>query len=50
MKHAETRSNREECDAVKKMAVKLQAEADKEIYRQRKKIAQPVSEQVLLNR
>jgi transposase len=46
---AETRSSREPADAVRRMAAKLQTEEGKEIYRQRKKIAEPVFGQMKLN-
>ena len=38
----ETRKNMEPVDAVGRMAAKLQTEEGKEIYRQRKKIVEPV--------
>ncbi|MBT9170841.1 MAG: hypothetical protein DDT18_01193 [Actinobacteria bacterium] len=46
---AETRLNREPADAVSRMAAKLQTEEGKEIYRQRKKIVEPVFGQVKSN-
>ena len=46
---AGTRSGREPVDAVRRMAAKLQAEEGKEIYRQRKKIVEPVFGQVKFN-
>jgi len=47
--YAETRSNREIADAVRRMAAKLQSEEGKEIYRQRKKIVEPVFGQMKFN-
>jgi len=44
-----TRPNMEPVDAVRRMAVKLQTEEGKEIYRQRKKIAEPVFGQIKFN-
>ena len=49
MENAETRPNREPADAVRRMEAKLQTEEGKEIYRQRKKIVEPVFGQVKLN-
>ena len=46
---AETRLNREPGDALRRMAAKLQTEEGKGIYRQRKKIAEPVFGQIKLN-
>lgn len=46
---SETRSNRELADAVRRMEAKLQTEAGKEIYRQRKKIVEPVFGQMKFN-
>ena len=46
---AGTRSSREPTDAVRRMAAKLQTEEGKEIYRQRKKIVEPVFGQVKFN-
>ena len=48
-KGSETRANREPADAVRRMAAKLQTEEGKEIYRQRKKIAEPVFGQIKFN-
>jgi len=45
----ETRSDRELADAVTRMAAKLQTEEGKEIYRQHKKVVEPVFGQVKLN-
>jgi len=47
--NTETRANVEPADAVRRMAAKLQTEEGKEIYRQRKKIVEPVFGQVKLN-
>ena len=46
---AETRQNMEPSDAVRRMAAKLQTEEGKEIYRQRKKIVEPVFGQMKFN-
>ncbi len=46
---SKTRSNREPSDAVRRMAAKLQTKEGKEIYRQRKKIVEPVFGQMKLN-
>jgi len=46
---AGTRSSREPADAVRRMAAKLQSEEGKEIYRQRKKIVEPVFGQMKFN-
>jgi transposase len=46
---SETRSNREPADAVRRMETKLQTEEGKEIYRQRKKIVEPVFGQMKFN-
>ncbi|GFP26247.1 transposase, partial [Candidatus Hakubella thermalkaliphila] len=47
--YAETRCNREIADAVRRMEAKLQTEEGKEIYRQRKKIVEPVFGQMRFN-
>jgi transposase len=47
IEHAETRLNREPADAVRRMKAKLQTGEGREIYRQRKKIAEPVFGQTL---
>jgi transposase len=49
MKDARTRSSREPADAVRRMAAKLQTKEGKEIYRQRKKVVEPVFAQVKIN-
>jgi hypothetical protein len=49
IEHAETRLNREPADAVRRMKAKRQTEEGKEIYRQRKKIAEPVFGQIKFN-
>ena len=49
IKDSETRPNRELVDVVARMAAKLQTEEGKEIYRQRKKIVEPVFGQMKFN-
>jgi IS5 family transposase len=49
IEHSETRSNEEPADAVRRMEAKLQTEEGKEIYRQRKKIAELVFGQIKFN-
>ena len=49
IENAETSSNREPVDAIRRMAAKLQTEEGKEIYRQRKKIVEPVFGQMKFN-
>jgi len=49
MEDSETRSNEEPADAVRRMEAKLQTEEGKEIYRQRKKIVEPVFGQIKFN-
>jgi transposase len=49
IEHSETRSNEEPADAVRRMEAKLQTEEGKEIYRQRKEIAEPVFGQIKFN-
>ncbi len=49
IENTETRPNREPVGAVRRMAAKLQTEEGKEIYRQRKKIVEPVFGQMKFN-
>jgi transposase len=49
IEYSETRANEESADAVKRMEAKLQTEEGKEIYRQRKKIVEPVFGQIKFN-
>ena len=49
IENAETRPRREPVDAIRRMAAKLQTEGGKEIYRQRKKIVEPVFGQMKFN-
>jgi hypothetical protein len=49
IEHTETRLNKEPADAVRRMEAKLQTEEGKEIYRQRKKMAEPVLGQIKFN-
>jgi len=49
IENTETRPNREPVDGIRRMAAKLQTEEGREIYRQRKKIVEPVFGQMKFN-
>ena len=49
IEYSETRSNEEPADVVRRVEAKLQTEEGKEIYRQRKKIVEPVFGQIKFN-